>query len=151
MWKAEVRFHFSNRAVTHAWPRVTRGLSLVALSLVSVAAMAQTASRPEALIKWRQSAFQVIAWNSGRLKAALARPYDAAEIRSAANTLAAVADSGLAQLFAPGTADGKGWRETTARDEVWSNPEKFRELNAEFAREAGTLARLAAASDPKAV
>jgi hypothetical protein len=42
---------------------------------------------------------------------------------------------------------GKGWRETTARDEVFSDAEKFRALTEEFAREANTLARVAAAGD----
>ena len=30
-------------------------------------ALAQQAPKPENLIKWRQSAFQVVAWNSGRI------------------------------------------------------------------------------------
>jgi cytochrome c556 len=115
------------------------------------AGSAPVAPRPEALIKWRQSAYQVIAWNSGRLKAALAGNYDVHEVRSAANALAAVANSGLGALFAPGTADGKGWRETTARDQVFSDPERFNALTEEFAREASTLARLAASGDRKTV
>ncbi|HEV7609434.1 MAG TPA: cytochrome c [Steroidobacteraceae bacterium] len=121
------------------------------IALVSPAAPAQNAPRPEALIKWRQSAFQVIAWNSGRLKSALAGSHDSQEIQSAATALAAVANSGLDALFAPGTADGKGWRETAARDEVFADSEKFRALTADFAREANTLARLAASSDTQAV
>jgi len=136
MSKVEKRFHSCNRAV----------LAIVALA-GCWAASAQGAPRPEALIKWRQSAYQVIAWNSGRIKTALAGQYAPLEVQSAATTLAAVANSGLAALFAPGTADGKGWRETTARDEVFSDTQKFRALTEEFAREANTLARLAAAGD----
>jgi cytochrome c556 len=112
---------------------------------------AQSAPRPENFIKWRQSAYQVIGWNSGRVKAALAGPYDSQEIASAANALAAVAASGLDKLFPAGTARGKGWRETTARESVWSDTTKFRALNDEFVRETAELARVAAASDPKAV
>jgi cytochrome c556 len=118
---------------------------------LSPLAFGQSAPRPEALIKWRQSAYQVIAWNSGRIKAALAGQHDAREIQAAATALAAVANSGLATLFAPGTADGKGWRETTARDEVFSDAGKFRALTEEFAREANALARIAAAGDRDSV
>ena len=82
---------------------------------------AQGAPRPEALIKWRQSAYQVIAWNSGRIKAALAGQYDAREVQARPTRWPAVANSGPRDAVRAGTADGKGWRETTARDEVFSD------------------------------
>src|SRR5690349_4484626 len=153
MSKIEARFHFRNRVVMRAQPRarfVAGLLAAAALTMTSWAA-AQSAPRPEALIKWRQSAYQVIAWNSGRIKAALAGQFDAHEVQSAANTLAGVANSGLAGLFAPGTEHGKGWRETTARDSVFSDVQKFRALTEEFAREANTLARVAATGERGAV
>jgi cytochrome c556 len=153
MSKVETRFHFRNRVVMRAQPRARTVQALVAALalLVSHVAGSQTVPRPESLIKWRQSAYQVIAWNSGRIKAALAGQYAPQEVESAANALAAVANSGLAMLFAPGTAQGKGWRETTAREEVFNDAGKFRSLTEEFAREANTLARLAAAGDRNSV
>lgn len=150
MSKVVVRFHFHNRAVKVLQP-ARAVMALIAAMLLSPGASAQAAPRPEALIKWRQSAYQVIAWNSGRIKAALAGQYAPLEVQSAATALAAVAGSGLPALFAPGTADGKGWRETTARDEVFNDAQKFRAQTEEFAREANTLARLAAAGDQAAV
>ena len=153
MPKVETRFHFHNRGVMRMESaRILKALAaLVALSFSQLAS-AQSAPRPEQLIKWRQSAYQVIAWNSGRIKAALAGPkYSPVEVQSAASALAAVAGAGLPALFAPGTADGKGWRETTARDEVFSDAAKFLALTEEFPREANTLARLAAAGDRAAV
>jgi cytochrome c556 len=147
MSTVEKRFHFRNRAVTRARLHVPMIFMLAAVALLSGSVSAETAQRPESLIKWRQSAYQVIAWNSGRIKASLAGSYARQEVQSAANALAAVANSGLATLFIPGTASGKGWRETTARDEVFSDAEKFRALTDEFAREANTLARVAAAGD----
>jgi cytochrome c556 len=148
MSKVGTRFHFHNHVVTRARPaRITQALVAAAAVLLSQWASGQAAPRPEALIKWRQSAYQVIAWNSGRIKAALAGQYAPLEVQSAATTLAAVANAGLAALFAAGTADGKGWRETTVRDEVFSDAQKFRALTEEFARETNTLARLAAAGD----
>jgi cytochrome c556 len=125
--------------------------ALLSAFLGATAVMAQAAPRPESLIKWRQSAYQVIAWNSGRIKAALAGQYDAQEVQSAATTLAGVANSGLANLFAPGTEHGKGWRETTARDAVFSDARQFRALTEDFARETNTLARAAASGDRGAV
>jgi cytochrome c556 len=153
MSKVETRFHFRNRAVLRARPcsRVVKSLVAGGALLLSLGATAQNVLRPETLIKWRQSAFQVIAWNSGRLKNALAGQYDSQEIQSAANALAAVANSGLPALFAPGTENGKGWRETTAREAAFSDAEKFRTLTSEFAREANALARLAATDDRRAV
>ena len=153
MSKVGTRFQFRNRVVMHVQPR-TRFMraAIVAIALLaSHWAAAQNAPRPEALIKWRQSAYQVIAWNSGRIKAALAGPFDRHEVLGAANALAAVANSGLAGLFVPGTAHGKGWRETTARDEVFSDAGKFRALTDEFAREASALARVAVAGDRDSV
>ena len=149
MSNAGTRFHFRSRVVRRMQPRVRAVLALVVAMTLAMNpwATAQSAPRPEALIKWRQSAYQVIAWNSGRIKAVLAGQYSPLEVQNAANALAAVANSGLAALFAPGTADGKGWRETTARDEVFDDAQKFRALTEEFAREASTLARLAAAGD----
>ena len=65
--------------------------------------------------------------------------------------LGAIAGAGLSNLFAPGTAEGKGWRETTARAAVFHEAAKFRAASDEFAREARVLATLAAGTDSDAV
>src|SRR6187549_1510220 len=121
MSTVEKRFHFHNRAVTRARPHAPMKIMLSVVALLSASVCAENAQRPESLIKWRQSAYQVIAWNSGRIKAALAGQFSAQEVQSAANALAGVANSGLAGLFPAGTEHGKGWRETTARDTVFSD------------------------------
>jgi cytochrome c556 len=145
MSKAFARFHFRNRALTFMRP-------LVWISFLGAGALAQaqSAPRPETLIKWRQSVFQVISWNTGRIKSALASG-DAQEVRTAAAALAAVANAGLANLFPANTAQGKGWRETTAHTQVFTDPEKFRALTLDFARESSELARLAAGTDRKSI
>jgi cytochrome c556 len=145
MSNASVRFHSRNRVITLLILRASFGL-LGAYSQ----AVAQSAPRPEALIKWRQSAFQVIAWNSGRIKAALAAG-KSQELRTAAAALSGVANSGLHTLFPANTAQGKGWRETTARAEIFGDPEGFRALTIQFARESSELARLAVADDQAAI
>ena len=135
------RFDFRNRVV---------GALLLAL-MAATAVPAENAARPEALIKWRQSAFQVLAWNTARIKSALAAGHDRMEIANAAEALAAVANAGLADLFAAGTAQGRGWRETTAGEAVFADAAKFRALSDEFARQARLLATRAAGDDDGAV
>ena len=122
-----------------------------AAATATAIAIAQQAPKPEQLIKWRQSAFQVIGWNSGRIKAALDGPYDKDEVIKAANSIAAIANSGLAALFAPGTERGKGWRETAVKPEFFQDTKRAGELAANFGRESSELARIAAVGDPAAV
>ena len=99
---------------------ITLAASLLALSAVTVVE-AQQAPKPEQLIKWRQSAFQVVAWNSGRVKANVDGAYNKDDVIRAANTIAAVANSGLPSLFAPGTETGKGWKDTSVKATLFSD------------------------------
>jgi cytochrome c556 len=69
----------------------------------------------------------------------------------AANTIAAVANSGLGALFAPGSEQGKGWHETSAKPEIFKDTKHFGELGANFAKEANELASLAAGGDAAAI
>ncbi|MBV1776869.1 cytochrome c [Burkholderiaceae bacterium DAT-1] len=115
--------------------------TLITLSLGS--AVAADAPKPESLIKWRQSAFQVIAWNTGRIKAQLEGPYNKDEVVRAANSIAALANSGLGNLFAANTQTGKGWHDTTVKPEFFSDTAKVSELATHFSREATALAQLA--------
>lgn len=130
-----------------------RTKTLVALAVIaaSASALAQQGPKPENLIKWRQSAFQIVAWNSGRIKASLDGQYNKDEVLRAANTIAAVANSGLGALFAPGSEQGKGWHETSAKPEVFKDTKHFGELGANFAKEANELASLAAGGDAAAI
>ena len=125
----------------------------LALALVASAAsvLAQQAPKPENLIKWRQSAFQVVAWNAGRIKASLEGTYNKDEVQRAANTIAAIANSGLGGLFAPGTEQGKGWHDTSARPELFKDGKHFAELGASFGKEANELASLAGGGDVAAL
>jgi cytochrome c556 len=118
-------------------------LCLASLScVVAGSAVAQQAPKPEALIKWRQSAFQVVAWNAGRIKASLDGGYNKDQVLKSASVIAAIANSGLSSLFAAGTETGKGWHDTTARPELFTNTAKFAELGGEFGKDANELVRL---------
>lgn len=125
----------------------------VALAVIaaSASAFAQQGPKPETLIKWRQSAFQVVAWNSGRIKTSLEGQYNKDEVQKAANTIAAVANSGLGALFAPGTEQGKGWHDTSAKPELFKDSKHFAELGASFGKEANELASIAGGGDVAAI
>ena len=124
--------------------RTTTLLLATAIALAAAgSALAQQAPKPENLIKWRQSAFQVIAWNSGRIKASLDGGYNKDQVLRSANAIAAIANAGLGSLFAPGTETGKGWHDTSVKAEAFSNQARFAELGGEFAKESNELARVA--------
>ena len=118
---------------------------------VSGYAIAQQAPKPENLIKWRQSVFQVIGWNTGRIKANVEGTYNKDEVVKAANTLAALSKSGFEGLFVAGTEQGKGWHDTSARAEVFSNNKHFVELAQNYSTEAGNFATVAASGDQATV
>ncbi len=125
-------------------PNPTLFLLAGAITLAATgAALAQQAPRPENLIKWRQSAFQVVAWNSGRIKASLDTGYNKEQVLRSASVIAAIANSGLGSLFPAGTETGKGWHDTTVRPEAFTNGAHFAELGGEFAKESNDLVRVA--------
>lgn len=131
----------------------TPALTLLAgaLALATAgAAFAQQAPRPEALIKWRQSAFQVVAWNSGRIKASLDGAYNKEQVLRSANVIAAIANSGLGSLFPAGTESGKGWHDTTVKPDAFANTARFAELGGAFARESNDLVRVASGNADEA-
>ena len=128
--------------------------SLLAVVLLSCSAGAfaqQSGAKPEQQIKWRQSVYQVLSWNSGRIKANVEGQYNKDEVVRAANAIAALANSGVGSLFGPGTETGKGWKETATKPEFFKNPQKVGELAGNFNREANELARIAATGDAAAV
>ena len=129
----------------------SRNIILISILALSAGALAQQAPKPETLIKWRQSAFQVVGWNSGRIKASLEGQYNKDEVIKAANTIAAIANSGLGALFAPGSEQGKGWHETATKPELFKDTKRTGELAGAFAKEATELAKVAANGDAAAV
>ena len=121
-----------------------------AVLLPQTGALAQQAPKPEQLIKWRQSAFQVVAWNSGRIKSNVEGAYNKELVLKSATVIAAVANAGLGGLFAPATESGKGWHDTTVKPEAFANGARFAELGAEFAKESTELVRVVSASSDAA-
>ncbi len=133
--------------------RTTARLAALAIAFgtLSLAAHAQQAAKPETLIKSRQSAFQLVAYQSSRIKASLDGTYNKDEVARAATTISAIANSGLGALFPAGTEQGKGWRDTAVKPEFFKDSKRASELTAEFAQEASELAKVAQSGDAAAV
>lgn len=113
--------------------------------------LAQQAPKPEQLIKWRQSVYQVLAWNTGRVKANVDGQYNKEDVIKAANAIAAIANSGLGALYAPGTETGKGWHDTTVKPELFKDAKRAGEVAGAFNKEANELAKVALGGDVAAV
>ncbi|MCE1185896.1 cytochrome c [Zoogloea sp.] len=113
--------------------------------------LAQQAPKPEQIIKWRQSAYQVLGWNSGRIKANLEGSYNKDEVVRSANIIAALANGGMGSLFPANTETGKGWHDTEVKPELFSKPAQVGEAAKRFATEANELAKVAATGDAAAV
>ena len=126
-------------------PTSLRLAALAGAIAAATAAVAQQAPKPENLIKWRQSAFQVVAWNSGRIKSSLDSGYNKEQVLKAATAISAIANSGLGSLFLAGTETGKGWHDTTVKPELFANGAKFAELGGEFGKESNELVRVVSA------
>lgn len=136
---------------------MNKSLKLIASAVLTVGALAATATaiaqqaqKPEQLIKWRQSAYQVLAWNTGRVKANVDGQYNKEDVIKAANTIAAIANSGLGTLFPAGTETGKGWHETSVKPELFTD-KRAGELGANFTKEANELAHVASLGDLAAI
>ncbi|MDY0037952.1 MAG: cytochrome c [Zoogloea oleivorans] len=131
--------------------KLVKPLLAVLLFTAASASMAQQAPKPEQVIKWRQSVYQVLAWNNGRIKNNVEGSYNKDEVIRAANAIAAIANSGLGALYPAGTETGKGWRETTVKPELFTETAKAGEAAKKFITESNELAKLAATGDAAAV
>lgn len=136
---------------THKMKTIVATSLAVTIGCASVAVYAQSAPKPEALIKSRQSAFQYVAWNFGRIKASLDGPYNKDDVTKAANAIAAIASSNLPNLFAANTEQGKGWHDTATKAELFKDSKRVNELFADFAKESTELAKVALHGDSTAV
>ncbi len=123
------------------------------LALVSVAltgtAVAQV--KPEDAIKYRQSGYAFMAWNMGRIKQNVEGNFNKDEVVKAANAIQAIANSGMGALYLPGTDKGKGWEDSRAKPEIWTDKEKMGKVATEFVKEANEMAKVAAGGDAAAV
>jgi cytochrome c556 len=129
----------------------TQALLFAALTTVTLAALAGPA---EDQIRFRQSAYSFISWNTGRIKAQVVdkpETFNPQQVSAAANAIAAVANSGLGSLYGPGTDQGIGWKQSRLKPEYFQKADEARQLALEFNREANELAKIAAQGDRVAI
>lgn len=104
-------------------------------------------------IETRQSTFTFAGWNMGKIKAQAIDgdvAYNQQQMLAAANSIAAVANSGLGALFGPGTAMDKN-DNTKLKPEFFDKPEKAREVAIGFAKAANKLQEVASNGDKAAL
>ncbi len=126
-------------------------LAMLVLVSFAGAAMAQQALKPEEMIKYRKSAYSFMSWNMGKIKANLDGSFNKEQTESAANAVAAVANSGLGALFGPGTEKEVAGEKTRVKPEFFQQQDKVRELAMSFNKEANELAKVAATGDKAAI
>ncbi|MDR1888769.1 MAG: cytochrome c [Zoogloeaceae bacterium] len=122
----------------------------VALAFTS-AAFAQQALKPEQAIKYRQAGYSYLGWSMGKIKANVEGTYNKADVITAANTIAAIANSGMGALYVPGSEKNVGSVKTAVKPEFFTQPQAVAKVAQAFNKEANELAKVAATGDAAAV
>jgi len=104
------------------------------------------AIEPDKAIETRQAGYKYISWNMGKIKGALEAKdgYNKAEVIKAANTIAAIANSGMGALYVPDSKKDVGKVKTYVKPEFFDRPQDAARLAQAFTKEADELARIAA-------
>lgn len=132
--------------------KIAKALAIgMSLTIVSGTVLAQAIGKPEDQIRWRQSAYHTMAWSMGRIKANVEGSYNKDQVVQAANTIAAIANSGMGALYGPGSDKGKGHKETRAKAELFTDKEGVGKVAMAFNKEANEMAKVAAGGDAAAV
>lgn len=132
--------------------KITKSL-VAGLTLTAIAgtALAQTVGKTEDQIRWRQSAYHVMAWSMGRIKANVEGQYNKDQVAEAANVIQALANSKMGALYQPGSDKGKGWKESRLKSEFFTDKENVGKVAGNFGQQANEMAKVAAAGDAAAV
>jgi len=125
--------------------------AILGVAALSLATSASAQVTPEDQIKFRKAAYSFSSWNMGKIKASLEGTYDPAQVKAAANAIAAVANSGLGALFGPGTDKAVGEQKTNTKPELFQQGPEVARLAGEFAAASGELVKAADSGDVAAV
>lgn len=127
---------------------------LVALSTLAIAGTALAQAKPEDAIRFRQSGYTFMAWNMGKLKGMLVdnpASFNKDQAVAAANSIQAIANSGMGALYVPGSDKGKGWKDTRVKPELFTDKDGVGKVAMAFNKEANELAKVAASGDAAAL
>lgn len=127
---------------------------IAALVATAVAGSAMAQVKTEDAIKFRQAGYAYMAFNMGKLKGMLIdnpASFNKDQAAAAANTIAAIANSGMGALYVPGSDKGKGFAETRVKPELFTDGEGVKKVAVAFNKEANELAKVAATGDAAAI
>lgn len=119
--------------------------------LLAGTAFAEQALKPEEAIQYRQAGYKFMAWSMGKIKANLEGNYNKDQVVAAANTIAAIANSGMGALYLPGTDKEVNGVKTRVKPEFFQKQQEVGKLAMAFNKEANELAKVAASGDAAAV
>ncbi len=126
----------------------------LAVAVAAVSFTAQAAVSPEDQIKLRKAGYSYMSWNMGKIKAQVidqSVAYDQQQILAAANTLNAIANSGMGALYGPGTDRQVGSQTTRVKPEMFDNFDDVAKLSGDLSRATGELVAAAEADDQGAI
>jgi cytochrome c556 len=133
---------------------LTRSLLLGTLVSVASASLAYADMKPEDAIKFRKAGYNVMAWNMGKIKGmTIENPdnFDAKQVASAANAIAAMANMGMGALYIAGSEENIGDMKTRAKAEIFTDKDGVKEVAIKFNQAANELAKVAASGDKVAI
>ncbi|MCG6895937.1 MAG: cytochrome c [Thiocapsa sp.] len=119
----------------------------VGVFALGLASTALADLKPEDQILYRQAGYSFMSWNMGKIKANLEGDYNEAQVAAAANTIAAIANSGMGALFGPGTDKAVGDVKTRVKPEFFQNMDEVGKLARDFIAASDQLAAVAAEGD----
>jgi cytochrome c556 len=129
-------------------------MKLAAVLTLGALSSATLAGPIEDQIRFRQSAYSFLGWNTAKIKAQAAdhpETFNKDQVIAAANAIAAVANSGLIDLYGAGTEVGTGWKPTRLKPEFFEKQDEVKEIDASFIKEANELQKVAATGDVAAI
>ena len=132
---------------------------LLAGALAAIVAAAGLTAHAEALsaedqIKLRKAGYSYMSWNMGKIKAQVidqSVAYNPQQILAAANTLDAIANSGMGALYGPGTDKQVGSQTTRVNPDMFDNFDDVAKISGQLSQATGELVSAATADDQAAI
>jgi cytochrome c556 len=109
---------------------------------------------PETMIRMRKAGYDFSAWNMSKIRGMVEyspASFKKDQVVAAANAVAAIANSGMSELYAPGTEKDVGGQKTNVKPELFQERDKVKKLELTYIKEANNLQRVARGGDMKAI
>ena len=126
----------------------------LAVVVAGASLSAQAAVSPEEQIKLRKAGYSYMSWNMGKIKGQVidqSVAYNQQQILAAANTLDAIANSGMGALYGPGTDKQVGAEKTRVKPEMFENFDEVAKISGELSQATAQLVAAANADDQAAL